>query len=142
MEAVRVRFDASLVPGADQSGWLEDGSEYEVLEVELSPSSEPLVRVMFRIEADETPALFTAPQFTVVDGSLPQGWAIEEGNGGHLTFGPARWQNWQGQYSFWEDFFSGVPEVERPAREAFEAERPQPGERAELPICSAAALRS
>ncbi len=127
---VRVRYDVSLVPRDDQPGWLAHGQEYEVVEVVFNPSSDPLMQAMFRIEADETPALFPAQQFTVVDGSLPRSWTIEVGDQGDVTIGPERWQRWQGRHSFWEDFFSGIPEVEGPAREAFEAETRTPGERA------------
>jgi hypothetical protein len=130
IETMRVRFDLSLMPESDrQFTSLEDGREYEVLEVTVDPSaSHPLLRTSFRIEADETPALFAAELFHVVDGSLPQTWAVE-GEGGRMTFGPRRWQAWQGQHSFWEDFFSGLPDVEQPARAAYEAERGSPGER-------------
>ncbi|MEQ1787423.1 MAG: hypothetical protein ABL966_10245 [Acidimicrobiales bacterium] len=117
--------------GVERFGSLDDGSEYDVLEITVSPSSSlPDMRVMLRIEVEDTPALFSAEMFRLVDGSLPQTWATELGDGAHLTLGPKRWQDWRGQYSFWEDFFSGVPDVEKPAREAFEAERPSPSTRA------------
>ncbi len=127
---MRVRFDSTRIPEEDQSGWLEDGHDYDVLEMVVTPPSGHLLETMFRIEANGIPALFAAQHFSVVDGSLPTNWAIEMGEAGGLTIGPERWQNWQGQYSFWEDFFSGVPEIERPARDAFDAEKAAPGERA------------
>ena len=116
--------------GNEMFGWLDDGAEYDVLEIAVSPSdSIPGLRVTFRIEAEETPALFAAEMFHPVDGSVPQTWAVALAPGGRVTIGPERWQNWDGQYSFWEDFFSGIPDVQQPAREAFEGERPSPPER-------------
>jgi len=123
--AVRVRYEATRNPDAADDGWLVDGAEYLVLEIDLNPASTvPQLRTMFRIIASDegqTPILQDARSFAVVDGTLPDGWSAEM-IADQLFLGPTVWLTWHGQYSFWEDFWADDADVRDAARAAFDAE--------------------
>jgi hypothetical protein len=104
----------------DHNGHLVDGEEFAVLEIYVEHYRDPPA-VSFRLDDGEgTPALYDA--FQVVDGSIPEGWTVSIGAADRMVLGPSVWQRWSGQYSFWEDFTSGDPDVARPAWRAYESE--------------------
>lgn len=122
---MRVRYEAARNPDAADGGWLVDGAEYLVLEINVNPTSTlPHLRTQFRIissDESQTPFLQDARSFVVVDRTLPEGWSAEM-VGDALFLGPTAWLTWLGQYSFWEDFWADDPEVREAARAAFDAE--------------------
>ncbi|MFI8817355.1 MULTISPECIES: hypothetical protein [unclassified Streptomyces] len=82
------------------------GVEYPVLEV-ITTQRQVLLRIPERsdvmVERD-SPGLWDASMFTVVNGRMPDCWeaGLEDGR---LTLAPKAWQ----RPGFWDDYFDGEP---------------------------------
>lgn len=91
----------TVAPG--ESPWLTPGKTYLVLAISIVPEG-----VRYRIIADQpdTPALFPADQFEVVDGVLGSAWVFSIRAAG-IEIGPGRWS----APDFWERYFDGDPQA-------------------------------
>lgn len=79
--------------------WLSIGQCYRVLAVWVGSRG-----VQFRLVGDQpTPALFSAEQFELVSGILPQTWVAHSEPGRFFELAPAKWT----RSAIWSDFFDG-----------------------------------
>lgn len=93
--------------------WLEVGRDYVVLTIEFDRRS-----IQYRLhipDEPDTPALFDAKCFSIVDGEIPGGWAVLEAPPGSYQLGPSAWM----KPGFWNSYFDLAGEA--PAQ--FERER-------------------
>jgi len=98
---VKVRFtgaegrEQSVRQGAHS---LREGRVYVVLEVYCQAAGPNYFRIEYR--SGETPPLFDARLFEVVDPRLSPSWTVSSKGDGVLTMAPAAWQ----VPGFWEEF--------------------------------------
>jgi len=100
-------------PREDKAGWLDRRSVYTVLAVETTGENEILLRI--ESENAQTPALFPAKEFELLDDSIPSIWTISIEPSGTLDLRPVSWR----RPGFWEDFFDG----DMTARQLYEQAR-------------------
>ena len=88
----------------EHSAWLQVGSEYVVLAVEVGPAG-----VSLRLTGADagTPGLFFSPMFRTVSETVPSNWRVALGEGGILDVAPASWL----RPGFWEDYFDRKDEA-------------------------------
>ncbi|MBV6500826.1 MAG: hypothetical protein CJBNEKGG_03313 [Prosthecobacter sp.] len=96
--------------GSDGGTWLRPGSIYAVQSIYISHDQS----LQYRILGNEpnTPALFSASDFEIIDPTLPPSWRIFDLGNGNFVIGPSAWT----AKGYWERYFDGDEE----ARQEFE----------------------
>ncbi len=93
-------------------GWLEQSRPYFVLAVEATSNGASWYRI--ESEDNETPALFEADLFEIVDPSIPAAWIVVRQGNLPLQLMPTSWSD----DGFWERFFDGDTTAQEDYEEA------------------------
>jgi hypothetical protein len=106
---MRVVLKPEVVESPSVRGWLKAEKQYLVLSVETTGTGAS--DNSYRIESEDinTPALFEADLFRLVDPRLPSCWIAVRQEGAPLQLMPASWA--EGDY--WKRFFDGEPAARR-----------------------------
>lgn len=99
--------------GSNGENWLHQNCIYAVQSIYIDPDEGCKYRILG--EELNTPALFSAADFEIIDASLPPSWVVFELGNGSFVIGPAAWT----ATGFWERYFDGDQE----ARQEFETYR-------------------
>ena len=96
--------------GTEGGSWLRQGCIYAVQSIYISPDQ----GCQYRILGDEpnTPALFAASDFEIIDATLPPFWVVFDLGNRRWVIGPSAWT----VAGYWERYFDGDHE----AKQAFE----------------------
>lgn len=89
------------------TGWLPMDMELSVLAV-MSDSASGTKYLLWS-EQQNSPALFPANEFEIVDGSLPEAWRLSLDLNGYAYLAPFGWH----ASGFWERYYDGEPEAVR-----------------------------
>ncbi len=94
----------------DGDSWLREGRIYAVQSIYVSADE----GVQYRILGEEpnTPALFAAGDFEIIDATMPPTWIVFDLGSRNFVIGPADWTS----PGYWELYFEGDQE----ARQKFE----------------------
>lgn len=79
--------------------WLRTGSKYAVQAIFFDQGKGLCYRIISEDAA--TPVMFSASDFTMIDGSIPQSWRIHVHINGALEISPSAWL----EPGFWEHYF-------------------------------------
>jgi hypothetical protein len=111
---MRVVLKPDAVGAVNVRGWLKAQKQYLVLSVEAAGTGAS--RNFYRIESEDnnTPALFEADLFRLVDPRLPSCWIAVQQEGVSLQLMPASWAG----DDYWERFFDGEPAARRKYEDA------------------------
>lgn len=91
----------------DDQNWLRVGASYAVQSINFDRQQGARYRIISEDAA--TPALFSANDFTLVDGNMPASWCAHVYDNGDFVFGPTAWL----EPDFWTRYFDGDAEAER-----------------------------
>jgi hypothetical protein len=96
--------------GSNGGNWLHQKCIYAIQSIYIDPNES----CKYRILANEpnTPALFPAVDFEIVDGTMPPSWVVYDLGNRKFVIGPAAWT----VSGFWERYFDDDQE----ARQKFE----------------------
>ncbi len=96
----------------DASPWVTVDAEYYVASVLAEPGGQ--VQIQIVTDDGRSLAWFDSSSFMTVDGTMPDRWCAQIGEGGVLEIAPASWL----APGFWEAYYDGDPS----AGDAVEAE--------------------
>jgi len=96
-------IDQHTVADVRTDSWLTLGKNYHVLTLSVSDAGS----IEYRLISDNnnTPALFPAVQFKIIEPTLPRTWVVERIGESYLELAPQSWLD----EGFWERFFDGDP---------------------------------